>query len=523
MKNRKGKTLKLKTLVLVIAFSLLLPLNSFASSKQIQLMVNELRVFPVNELHRVAVSDPSVADVTVLSDRELMLMAKQAGATNMIVWDKSGQRSFNIVVNDKDLEKVAERIRELLISSDIRQIRVKQEEENIYVIGEVLGDRDIEKIEDVLAPFANVVNLVKIKEQQPLVEVNVRVLEVAFDDMKTLGMDWSNGLPITYTEGSGSAIDGKVPKLWKTFRWDRTAINARLNFLIEEDQARTLSNPKLVTLSGKEASFLVGGEVPYVTQEETGKTEVQWKEYGINLKILPLVNSKNQIKVQIKAEVSDLDAANAVTHEGFSIPAIKTREAETELFLNDGDTIFIAGLIKNGDSENIDRLPWLSRVPVFGELFKSTQFQNERTELVISVTPSIIGEKADPDFLASEMLKQEALLEAQRHFPAYGEETSPVVYYTHMIEDIIARSVTYPEEARKAQHEGIVKIDLRLLPNGHVKDATIKESAGSAVLDQAALDAVEKASPYPSFPSSVTQPQLRLTVPVVFKNYIANE
>jgi len=526
--------LKIKSLALIICLTLLAPGLSSAEGEQVYLLVNELKVFPVYELHRVAVSDPTIADVTVLSDEELMLIAKRPGATSIIIWDKSGQRSFDIIVAEKDLEKVAQRIRELLVSSDIQGVRVKTEEENVYVTGEVLTEGELGKTKDALAPFTGVVNLVKRRERQPLVEIDINVLEVAYDDQKTLGIDWSDF--VTYAEPDssgprtpGSVYDpkthttGKFAKLWRVFKWDRSTVTARLNFLIAEDQARTLANPKLVTLSGKEASFLVGGEIPYVTQEETGRTKVEWKDYGIILKINPTVNAKNEIRTQIKAEVSDLDAANAVTHEGFSIPAIKTREAETELFLNDGDTIFIAGLIKNEDSENIERLPWLSRVPILGELFKSTEFKNKRTELVISITPTIIGEKAAPDYLASEMLKQETILESQRHFSAYSEESTPVVYYTHMIEDIIARTAVYPEEARQEQQEGLVKVSLRLLPNGQLKEAVIKESSGYNILDEAALSAVRELVPYPSFPAEVAQPELHLIVPVVFKNYVKNE
>jgi len=526
--------MRFKFLILTICFMVLAPRLSSAEGEELYLLVNELKIFSVYELHRVAVSDPNVADVTVLSDKELMLIAKGVGTTSVVIWDKSGQRSFEIIVAEKDLEKPAQRIRELLVSSDIRGVRVKTEQENVYVTGEVLTEGELEKVKDAVAPFTSVVNLVKRRERQPLVEIDINVLEVAYDDEKTLGINWSDS--VTYTEPSssgprtpGSPYDpkthttGKFAKLWRVFKWDRSTVTAQLNFLIEEDQARTLANPKLVTLSGKEASFLVGGEIPYLTVETEGRTKVEWKDYGITLKIKPTVNSKNEIRTQIKAEVSDLDAANAVTHQGYNIPAFKTRETETELFLNDGDTVFIAGLIKNEDSENINRLPWLSRVPILGELFKSTQFQNKRTELVISITPTIIGEKATPDYLASEMLKQEAILESQRRFSAYSEESTPVVYYIHMIEDIIARTVVYPEEALHDQQEGIVKVSLRLLPNGQLKKAIIKESSGYKTLDDAALGAVQKLAPYPSFPAEVTQPELHLTVPVVFKNYVRNE
>lgn len=501
-----------------------------------QLLVKELKVFPINELQRVAIGDPTIVDVTVLSNKELMLVAKGEGTTSLIIWDAAGQRSFNIIVVKKDLDKIAQRIRALLVSSDIAGVRVKAEEDNIYVIGDVLSERELDKIKDVLTPFSNVVNLVKLKERQPLVEIDVNVLEVGCDDLKRLGLDWSNLLPISYTEPDsdgprtpGSPYDpkthttGKAPKLWRVFKWDRSTIDARLNFLIEEDKARTLANPKLVTLSGKEASFLVGGEVPYVTVETEGRTKVEWKDYGVNLKISPLVNAKNEIRVKIKADVSDLDWDNAVTHQGYSIPAVRRREVETELFLNEGDTIFLAGLIKSEDSQNVDRLPWLSKIPVLGELFKSTEFRDARTELVISITPRIIGEKAKAEYVNSEMIKQEAILAAKQRIPVYSEETSSLAYYTHLIEDIITRNVAYPEEAKEEKLEGIVKIDLCLLSNGEIRKVTIKESSGHSVLDEAALMAVQKQVPYPSFPSQITQKELRVILPIVFKNYVKNE
>lgn len=512
--------MRLTPLILTICLVVLMLGNANALAQDVQLIENELRIFSVHNLKRVAVGDPNIADLTVLSDKELMLIAKKAGNTSLIVWDQTGQHSFNIRVIKEDLEKVAQRIRELLVSSDIRGVRVKKEEDKIYVIGEVLGQRELDKINDILNPLKkDVVNLIKLKERQPLVEIDVNVLEISIDDLKNLGMDWSNYLPLRYTEPS--TAKGDIPKLWTVFRWDRSAIDARLNFLIEEDKARTLANPKLIALSGKEASFLVGGEVPYVTEKEESRTTVEWKEYGVNLKIRPIVNAKNEIRIEIKAEVSDL--GTSVVEQGFSIPSITTRKVETELFLDEGNTVFLAGLIKNIDNRNIDRLPWLSKVPILGELFKSKYFRDRRTELVISITPRIIGERATPDYINSEMLKHESVLAAQRAFPLYSEEASPLTYYSHMIEDIIAHNVVYPDDAGQAQQEGIVKIDLCLLSNGQLKKTKIKESSGFGVLDQAALAAVQEQAPYPSFPSQVTQKELWLTVPVVFKSFTKNE
>lgn len=519
----------IRSLVLIIAFVALTLTCTFVWGQDVGLVVNELKVFSVYKLERVAISDPEVADITILSEQEIMLMAKEVGSTSLIIWDESGQRTFNIIVIDTDLEKVAQRVRGVLAAADIHKVRVKVEGDKIYAIAEVLTEYELSGVRDVLAPFTNVVNLVRVKERQPLIEIDVNVLEISLDDLKRLGLNWINSLPVQYTEPSGAQpmeaeraakaqTTGKFPKLWRVFKWDRTTIDARLNFLVEEDKARTLANPKLVTLSGKEASFLVGGEVPYVVVEDEGRTSVQWKNYGVDLKINALVNSKNEINTTLKAEVTDLDWANAVTQEGYSIPALSKRAAQTELFLNEGDTIFIAGLIKNEDSRNIDRLPWLSKVPILGELFKSKEFRNERTELVISVSPRIVGEKAAPEYVAEEMVRQEALLEIQRRFPEYGDdEDSPLTYYTHMVGDIIAQSVLYPAEAQETKPEGIVKVALHLSSDGKLQSVSIKESSGYSTLDEAALGAVQVSAPYPSFPSQISEQELELVVPVVFK------
>ena len=516
--------MKLKFFVLTICLVVLATSGVDAGTQNLQLLLNELKVFPVYRITRVAVGDPAIADVTVLSERELLLMAKKAGTTSLIIWDEPGQRSFTITVIEMDLERIAQRIEALFVSANIHGVRLKTEEDNVYVIGEVLTQRELDKIGDVLAPFANVVNLVNLRERQPLIEIDVNVSEVAFDDLKKLGLDWSTALPIQYSEPTVD-VEGKMPKLWRVFRWDRSTVTAKLNFLIEEGKARTLANPKLVTLSGEEASFLVGGEVPYVTLAggAGATTKVEWKEYGIALKILPFVNAKNEIRTRIKAEVSDLDWGNAVLQEGFRIPGLTKREVRTELFLNEGDSVFLAGLIKGEDSHRVAKLPWLSKVPILGELFKSTDFRDKRTELVISITPGIIGEKASPGYISQEMLKQEAVLSARKGFSEYSEEKgSPLAYYTRMIGDIIASNIVYPKSAGDTQQEGVVKIDLELLSNGQLKEVRIKESSGSHILDRAALSAVREQAPYPPFPSKLAQNELRLTVPVVFKSYVRN-
>ncbi|MFC1632397.1 TonB family protein [Candidatus Omnitrophota bacterium] len=510
--------MKLKHLFLAFCFLLIAVSDACGLEKNIELLTNQLHVVEVDQLRRVAVGDPKVADITVISEKQVMVVAKDQGSTSLIIWDKLGERKFNITINDVDPEIQAQSIRELLVAADLHGLRVKVEGEKMFVVGEVLTEKQVQKVKDLIQPFKDfTTSLVTVDEEQPLIEVEVKVLEISIEDLKQLGMDWTQNLPVIYTEPA--FIEGKAPKLWRMFDWDRTQVDARLNMLIQEDKARTLANPKLIALSGKKAEFLVGGDVPYVVEQDDQKTTVEWREYGVNLKVEPQVNEKNEIMLKILAEVSDLDWGNAVTHADFNIPAIKKRKVESELLLRENELAFFAGLIKNEDSRNVDRLPWLSKVPILGELFKSTDFRDKRTEMVITLAPRILGARVSPGEIAAQMREQEALLAAQRTFSAYSEEESPLTYYSHMIEDIIARNVKYPDQARQGRQEGIVKVNLSLKSDGKLKEVVVRESSGYDILDQTALAAVRAQAPYPAFPQQLSQEELSLTIPVVFKSY----
>ncbi|MFH1046555.1 MAG: TonB family protein [Candidatus Omnitrophota bacterium] len=498
--------------ILIICILALVMADAWAqAAENVKLVVNELKVFPVTKLRRVAVGSPEVADINVLNEREVMVVAKEEGVTTLIIWDDKGERSFTIAVIKKDIQEDAKRILDLLARSGIVGLEVTTEKENIYIMGEVPTDIEVEKVKNILASFKNTVNLTKVRERQPMVEIAVTALEVNFDDLKRLGMDWTNSQPIDYNEPTGHEKDGKMPKMWRVFQWDRSTIDAQFNFLVETDQARTLANPKLITLSGKEASFLVGGEVPYVTVESEGRTSVEWKEYGVNLKINPIVTANNEIKTKVLADVTGLDWGNAVQQDGYNIPALRKREVQTELFLEEGDTIFLAGLITNDDSRNIDRLPWLGRIPIIGELFKSKEFRDERTELVISIVPRILGEKNPTAPKNADVSKSEAV------------SSSSLSPYIAMIGNLISSKVEYPRQAQQASQEGVVKLDLNILSSGMLKDVKIQESSGFDTLDRSALTAVLEQAPFPPFPADATQQELRLTVPVVFKSYVKNE
>jgi pilus assembly protein CpaC len=167
---------------------------------------------------------------------------------------------------------------------------------------------------------------------------------------------------------------------------------AFIKALQNEAVLQILAEPNLVTTNGKEASFLVGGEFPVPVVQGTanaGAVTVQFREFGIRLMFTPVLTENNTIKMHLRQEVSTIDIANSVTLNGFTIPALSSRRAETDIELAEGQTFVVAGLLDNRETESYARIPGLSSLPILGVLFRSKEVRQNRTELVMLVTPEV--------------------------------------------------------------------------------------------------------------------------------------
>jgi len=233
-----------------------------------------------------------------------------------------------------------------------------------------------------------------------LVQFDVQVLEIINGDSSDLGIDWPGLLspPQLLDENGNKAPSGALqaaessPGLLAFGKFSRGPVYAALDLLVKKNKAKILAKPKLVTLNGKKANFLSGGEVPVARVNDKGMASVEWKEYGVALEVKPEVMQGGAIRAEMKASVSNLDYANAVSlGQGSGVmPALRTRSAQTTVTLNDEETIVIAGLIVNEENKVTEGVPVLSEIPLLGEIFKNTRIENRRSELVIFVTPSVL-------------------------------------------------------------------------------------------------------------------------------------
>lgn len=251
-----------------------------------------------------------------------------------------------------------------------------------------------------LAENVTMVNVVEVDSSiARQVMVRAQVIDMDKHALKQFGIDWGRVVgagvedqPFLIGQAGAGPFDlfggGEILRL--------DPIGARVRALEQQNKAKVLAEPNLLVLDGREATMLVGGEIPIPVVQSTQAAggmgvSVEYKEFGVRLKVLPNITGEDRLQLKIMPEVSSLDFANAVVFSGFEIPALRTRRAETTVNLKDGQSLIIGGLLQSETSKLVKKIPLLGDLPIIGELFKSRRFENNETELVIIITPQIIN------------------------------------------------------------------------------------------------------------------------------------
>jgi Flp pilus assembly secretin CpaC len=221
--------------------------------------------------------------------------------------------------------------------------------------------------------------------REPLIEVSVDSLEISETNSNVLGILWGQD-PGGATGNQINFVERTIPSLFSVGALDRNRIAGQLSALIKNNQVRVLANPTLLTKSGFEANFLVGGEIPYPQVGQGGVTGVDYKKYGVSLKILPQLTQRETIDAQINVNVSNPDPSVAITIAGANIPGLASREAGTKVEVKDGETLVLAGIKQSRRQKIITRVPVLGYIPVLGLLFRHRDEQTTQTSLVLFVT-----------------------------------------------------------------------------------------------------------------------------------------
>ena len=430
------------------------------------LYMGEIKAVDVDSPSRVVVGNPVVADVISVSAQEIMVAGKGAGATNLIWWDDFGEHHLRLRVFTEDMGEIKSRIDGLIKELNLPNVltRTADSEGKVLLLGSVKSNEDMDRIKTALGLlFSRTTNLIKIDEEKAIIELDVEVLEVNKDGTKTLGMNWldSTAGAIALTEPSRFAtkLAGVPDSLIRVTEWTHTSLGATLNLLVQEGKARILSRPKLACQSGKEAELLVGGEKPIMTTQSgnnsSDSTSVEYKEYGIKLKMAPVLTGEGKIKLALNVEVSDVGTAEILGETASptarAYPLTK-RATATQLYLNDGQTLAISGLIKQKTEEDLQKLPWLGDIPVLGMFFRSRSTKQgggsgERgdTELVIMITPIVIKDKEENKQVAEEEKVAAKKKDAKDKKAALKSEVSEEINE----DETIAQATATPAKAKK--------------------------------------------------------------------------
>lgn len=527
---------KISLFFFIISILVFCPPRNWASDEageELRLYLGQSRNVPVTNLARVVIGNPAIADVINITQDEFTIEPKSAGMTTLTYVDSFGENSYKIRVLSEDLSDIKRRIDNLLAQLKFDDIYTKAEDEEgkVFLLGMVRDIKDKDRINAALGALKDKTrDLIEVKEEESVVEIDVQVLELNKGATDTLGFTWPGALNLIEKSSPGLAAAGaKWGTLFRLLDYQRgTSAGAdpftfKLDMLVQEGKARILSRPRLACQSGKEAKLLVGGEVPTFTAtvSQTSTTgEVNYKEYGIILKVKPVVDEARKIHLGLNVEVSELGTVEVTTYAR-AYPLTK-RNASTELFMEDGQTLAIGGLIKQKTEEDLRKFPWLADVPVLGLFFrqrttKSGGGSSARgdTELFITLTPRIIAGKKP-----AKLAKANLALNAKRNemFPAITENFSlSISGYADIVQKRILDNLIYPKSAKDAGFQGTVRLGLRLSYRGQLLESKIIASSGYNVLDDIALATAKGIGTYPPFPSTIEQDELWIEVPIVYR------
>ena len=384
--------------------------------KELRLNAGENRLLVLSdEIGRVAVADPAVADLKVVTPIQLLLTAKAVGNTDLTLWNRANQPlviALNVTNNAENLRK---QLKELFPGQDIQ---VSTTGDLLVLSGQVNDARIPERIGEVARLHSRqVANLVQVTGHQQ-VQLEVRFAEVSRSGLREIGLNFfhkatdaqrvagmsgpgtfpgnflNSGSSPTSIPGSGGAgapdlyapLFNNAYALFFSQAFGGFPFSVMLNLLENHGLAKVLAEPTLVTLTGQEAKFLAGGELPIPVTSALGQVNVVWKEFGIRLAFTPTVIAEETIHLQLATEVSEVDPTLAVVVAGSAIPGIASRQGQTTVRLGDGQSFAIAGLLSDKTRSQIDKVPLLGSIPILGALFRSTAYRRDETELLIVVT-----------------------------------------------------------------------------------------------------------------------------------------
>jgi pilus assembly protein CpaC len=392
-----------------------------ASGHTLAIQVNQGQLVRIDKpVTSVFVANSAIADVAIKSPQLIYVFAKRPGTTTLYAVGANDEILASVTLNvTHNLSRLDQAIAELMPGRNIATTSI---DGGIVLTGMVSSPGEAEDARRLAAHFIGqneeVINRLQISAPNQ-VNVRVRIAEVNKSVLRNLGINWDAaiqeggfafGLLTTFPFGlsnvlagstGGSTAGGAGGGAGQTVHAGPLDLTATMDLLAQEGLVSLLAEPNLTAVSGQTANFLAGGEFPVpVSQSNSSGTSaaitIEFRQFGVSLAFTPTILSANRISMRVRPEVSALSDQGAVNANGFTIPSLTVRRAETTVELASGQTFAIAGLVQSQNSITANEVPGLGDIPVLGELFKSDKFQHNESELVILATPYVVQPISNP-------------------------------------------------------------------------------------------------------------------------------
>ncbi len=390
------------------------PIETDSSTEVVRLAIGRSVVLSTDRpLLRIYVGDRKVVSSYASGAREEVVSAKSCGVSTLILWDVLGRRTIYTVFADLDTESLSQAVSSALPDANVI---VAARGDRVYLSGTVRSDLEFEQAAKIAAAYTkDVVNAIRVQAVHgPQIELKLRIVEVDRSRLEQYGVNFfalgSSTLGNTSTQQFATTV------LAASSAQSTPTVSDPLNLLLysgklnagvtvkdlEQKQIlQVLAEPTITTLSGMPARFLSGGEFPMpIVQGGTGSSTaitIVFKPYGVKVDFTPTANADGTIRLKVAPEVSALDYTNAVTISGFTVPALSTRRAETEVELIDGQSFVISGLLDHRTTDSLSRMPGVANIPILGQLFRSKGITHSTVELVVLVTARVVHPLAHGD------------------------------------------------------------------------------------------------------------------------------
>lgn len=418
-----------KRMGLLVTAAILGMTGQALAATTLSVAVNGSRYMEASGITRLAVGNPEIADVRLLSGNDFLLVGKKPGSTTLLVWSDNGREEYNVFVSGSDAG-TAQAIQEAI---GYPEVQVQMMNGKVLLRGRVQNQYEHDSAIKVAQMYlgsgggststaqaggkegtaaqggstdTNIIDMLDMTEPTQ-VRLVAQIIEINTSAEKDLGIQyWSPTLGDNTTGDSNSSdITRGTPGLFYagenfykqrgSFGWfgsHLSNLNASLQALVTSGKARILSRPSITTMSGQKAKILIGGRIPIPTSAGDGQIAIDWRDYGVKLDIEPVVDADNKITSKVHAEVSTLDYGHSVKENDFSIPAIASREAEAMINVRSGMTMAIGGLLNSEDSKSVSKIPLLGDIPIIGQFFRHTSTTRDNRELLILITPLLVGD-----------------------------------------------------------------------------------------------------------------------------------